>query len=343
MKNVKRCAACLIIIALISVLALPAWGSTGRRAPQKVSSDVVAVGSYNGYWGLNGYFINLLSQYFSMEQMQSIDAQIQQLAGIQGYGYNYNGEQSYGGYGYVYSPDNGGSWTYYGGGLVGMHYSELVDLGFYIDVNSAKVVSTFTSTRDASGGYASLIGRKLTMGRNEYTVVGARNWSPIVLDLDSNKIIDSTRNIWTPHAPRFFQERTAFFDITGDGSIEYIEWLGDKDGLLVKAGSDGTVTDANNLFGTAGGYRDGYEKMAEVLDLDKNGWVEGNELEGLCIWRDGNRNAKCEPSELISLQAVGIEKISTSHKNFQSVYMMNGREYTTWDWWPTGFELMKNK
>ena len=65
------------------------------------------------------------------------------------------GEQSYGAYGYTYNPDNGGSWTYCGSGLVGMHYSELVNVGFYIDVDTATVVSTFTSTKDAAGGYAS--------------------------------------------------------------------------------------------------------------------------------------------------------------------------------------------
>ncbi|MHC9538854.1 MAG: hypothetical protein AB9903_04990 [Vulcanimicrobiota bacterium] len=343
MKSVKICATGLIIIALIAIISVPICASTGRLTPKKTQSDVVAVGSYYGYWGLNGYFINLLSQYFTMPQMQSIDAQIQEIAGIQGYGYNYSGEQSYGAYGYTYNPDNGGSWTYYGSGLVGMHYSELVNVGFYIDVDTATVVSTFTSTKDAAGGYASLIGKTFSRGNSDYTIVAARNWSPIVIDMDNNGIIDSNRNIWTPHAPRFFQERTAYFDITADGSIEYIEWLGQKDGLLVRANNDGSVTDAQNLFGTAGGYKDGYEKMAEVLDLDKNGWIEGKELEGLSIWRDSNKNAKSEPSELIPLQTLGIERISTSHKNFQSVYVMNGREYKTWDWWPSGFELMKNK
>ncbi len=343
MKRVKICVIGLIIITLIALLTIPVLASTGRRAPLKISADVVAVGSYYGYWGLNGYFINMLSEYFNLTQMQSIDAQIQELTGIAGYGYNYSGEQSYGAYGYTYNPDNGGSWAYYGSGLVGMHYNELVNLGFYIDVKTAKVVTTFTSTKDAAGGYASLIGKNFKQGRTEYTIVGARNWSPIVIDMDNNGIIDANRNMWTPHAPRFFQERTVYFDITGDGSIEYIEWLGQKDGLLVRTNNDGSVTDANNLFGTAGGYKDGYEKMAEVLDLDKNGWVEGKELEGLSIWSDTNKNGKCETSELIPLSTLGIERISTSHKNFQSVYVMNGKEFKTWDWWPTGFELMINK
>ena len=91
MKSVKICATGLIIIALIAIISVPICASTGRLTPKKTQSDVVAVGSYYGYWGLNGYFINLLSQYFTMPQMQSIDAQIQEIAGIQGYGYNYSG------------------------------------------------------------------------------------------------------------------------------------------------------------------------------------------------------------------------------------------------------------
>ncbi len=173
--------------------------------------------------------------------------------------------------------------------------------------------------------------------------MGGRNWSPIVLDLDRDNTVDTNRNIWTPHAPEFFSERTAFFDLTGDERPEYCEWLGQKAGLLVKPNADGTISGANNLFGTAGGYSNGYEKMALTLDKDNNGLVEGEELEGLYIWKDNNGNAVCEKAELIPVKSLGIESISTSHKNFKSTYRRNGTSLSTWDWWPTGFEVMTRK
>jgi len=307
--------------------------------PPPKPNKIIAVGSYGGYWGLNDWFMGLMSQYFTLDEMKDIDRQIQAISGITNYGYNYNSE---GGNGYYYD-SNKDSWNY-SGGRAGKHYGEIYDTGFWIDIETGQVIGTFSSRQVAGGArYSSLTGKKVKVNGSAYQVVGARNWSPIVLDLNSDGVVDTNRNIWTPHAPRFFKERTAFFDLTGDKRQEYCEWLGGSDGLLVTLNKDGSVTDANNLFGTAGGYRDGYEKMSIILDKDKNGWVEGEELEGLYIWKDKNSDAVCDKGELTNIKDLGVTKISTSHKNFNSVYYRNGKKFQTWDWWPTGYELMRRK
>jgi len=159
-----------------------------------------------------------------------------------------------------------------------------------------------------------------------YKVAAAVNWSPILIDMDFDGKSDTNRNVWLPHAPQFFSERTAKFDMSGDGLPELAEWIGANDGLLVLPEPDGTVRGAMNLFGNAGGYSDGYEKMSVVLDLDGNGWVEKEELNGLYIWRDLNTNAKVDKDEMKTVQELGIEKISVSHKNFQSVCFIKGKE-----------------
>lgn len=343
----KRILVGLLVVFLAFVLlnaACFASVSTGVHTeapppppPPPAERKAIAVGSFGGYWGLNDYFMGLMSQYFTLEQMKSIDAQIQAIAGITNYGYNYNPEA---GAGYRY---NGTEWKY-SGGRCGKHYNEIYDTGFLIDIETATVVTTFSSRAWASGGsYSSLTGQKVKVNGSTYNILGARNWSPIILDLDDDGIVDTNRSVWTPHAPKFFNERTANFDLTGDDRPEFCEWLGAKDGLLVKPNEDGTVTNANNLFGTAGGYRDGYEKMSIVLDKDSNGWVEGEELEGLYVWQDRNANARCEKEELSTIQSHNITKISTSHKNFTSKYFKGNEESKTWDWWPTGYEMMKRK
>ncbi|MFP4497793.1 MAG: hypothetical protein ACLFQV_06230 [Vulcanimicrobiota bacterium] len=319
-----------------------------------LNKDAIAVGSFGGYsgyggfWGLNDYFIGLMGHYFTLEQMKEIDRQIQDIMGITDKAYNYCSE---GGTGYYYNTDTD-SWTY-SGGRAGKTYTELIDKSFLIDIETAQVVSVF-STRNESGvhnygnffngSYArGLVGKKMKIGNVNYSIVGARNWSPIVLDLDNDGIVDTNRNEWTPHAPDFYGERTGYFDLTGDNRVEFCEWLGANDGLLVMPDANGTVRGANDLFGTAGGYSDGYAKMSEVLDADKNGWVEGAELEGLYVWQDKNSNASCEIEELTPVSELNIQRIATTHRNFESVYYRDGREYKTWDWWPTGYEVVKTR
>lgn len=176
-----------------------------------------------------------------------------------------------------------------------------------------------------------------------YKISAAVNWSPIIIDLNFDQKPDTNRYEWTPHAPKFYRERTAIFDMSGDGKPDYIEWVGPNDGLLVLPEPDGTVKGACNLFGTAGGYKDGYEKMQITLDLDKNGWVEKDELNGLYIWRDRNGNAKVDSGEMVPIKKVGVTRIKVTHENFKSICYMGKKKVTTWDWWPAGYELMKMK
>ncbi|MFP4497118.1 MAG: hypothetical protein ACLFQV_02810 [Vulcanimicrobiota bacterium] len=167
--------------------------------------------------------------------------------------------------------------------------------------------------------------------------------SPIVLDLDNNNKIDTALNKWQAHDPTFYRDYAKFFDIDGDGKDDYTEWMkADPSDALLVMPEDGKVETALQLFGTAGGYTDGYEKLSIVCDTDKNGWVEGRELEGLALWIDRNNNARCEEDELHNLSEFGVEKIATSHDAYKSVYKTaDGQTRTTWDWWPSVAEIRK--
>jgi len=106
--------------------------------------------------------------------------------------------------------------------------------------------------------------------------------------------------------------------------------------------AQGKVEGALELFGTAGGFTDGFEKLSMICDHDNNGWVEGKELEGLKIWIDANHNGICEPEELHELSDFGITRISTRHENYVSSYQTaDGSEHTLWDWWPASMEIRK--
>ena len=218
------------------------------------------------------------------------------------------------------------------------NYSELVSSSFSTDTGvtykDGEIVRTTTSQTTLN--YKDV---------NYQIVWDGYDSSPLVLDLDTNTSIDVAYGIWTKHAPKFFGNYAKFFDITGDGQDDYTEWVpaNTKDALLVMP-ENGKVENALQLFGTAGGYNDGYEKLALVCDKDNNSWVEGSELEGLALWRDINSDGICDASEISNLSDYGITAISTKHSNYVSCYKKNdGSTSLSWDWWPVVSQVRKFK
>ena len=88
-------------------------------------------------------------------------------------------------------------------------------------------------------------------------------------------------------------------------------------------------------------WRDGYAALA-ALDDDGNGWLEGDELAGIAIWRDINGNGVCDPGEAISLQDAGIVRIAVRASgrtngmpfNAQGIQLSDQTFRPTYDWTP---------
>ena len=175
----------------------------------------------------------------------------------------------------------------------------------------------------------------MTYNGMQLEVVAFVSVSPIVIDLDGNDKLDVDRSVWVPHPDRFNIDRAKMFDINGDGDKDLTEWLGPNDGLLVAPVDEVKVMGGRELFGTAMGFIDGYQKLALLRDTNNDGAISGTELEGLKVWVDKNQNANCEEDELIPVSKLGITSISAEHDNFKSTCEMNGKTTTTWDWWPT--------
>lgn len=107
-------------------------------------------------------------------------------------------------------------------------------------------------------------------------------------------------------------EKTVQFDIDGDGDKEEIEWLsGDGDAFLFDNRDGNAMNDMNGsrLFGDADGHMNGYQKLAE-LDVDGDGMLRGEELNGLQLWVD-NGDAILTADEIVNLSDIGITAIST--------------------------------
>ncbi len=156
--------------------------------------------------------------------------------------------------------------------------------------------------------------------------------SPLLIDLDG----DNMAGVLTGVAPDgvFEKDKSVAFDLNGDGKKEMVEWLTPKaDGLLcVDLDGDGLINSGIELFGTAHGDMDGFERL-QVFDIDQNGWIEGAEAANLSIWVDDG-DGLCQEGEVQSLAKANIIAISCQPSgNCSEVKLVTGSA-KCWDWWP---------
>lgn len=172
-----------------------------------------------------------------------------------------------------------------------------------------------------------------------YQVSGSKYVSPLVLDMSGQGRLEASNGDWLPHPARFDRKRVALFDFHANGFEVMMEWVGPNDGLLVEPRADGSV-DGSCLFGTTGGYLNGFDKLT-VRDASRDGVISGRELDGLCVWQDRNSNGRVDEGEVRTVRSLCITEISLRHANFRSTFVINGGRRVMWDWWPTAMELKK--
>lgn len=178
-----------------------------------------------------------------------------------------------------------------------------------------------------------------TFKTSVYIQEGTKTVSPLVLDMTGNGVLQASNGQHMP-GHDYVATNNIIGDFFGDGFEIAMEWVGPQDGLLVAPKADGSV-DLSCLFGTAGGYDTGYEKLS-LYDKNNDGKVSGSELDGLSVWQDANTNGIAEAGEVKTVQALGITSIALSDSSdFISSFERNGRTYKMWDWWPNAVELIK--
>lgn len=120
------------------------------------------------------------------------------------------------------------------------------------------------------------------------------------------------------------------------GNVNQNEWTrawqnGKGDGMLVwDADADGKITSGKELFGefdTEGKKRfeNGYQKLAYYFDKNKDGSVDGSELDGLKIWEDRDGDGITDEGELVALSSHDVVSFDVKNANnpnaeFSSTY-----------------------
>lgn len=175
---------------------------------------------------------------------------------------------------------------------------------------------TFSISLAGSSDEHIILGSDLNVGIKDTTHVVAV--SPIAFDLNGDGKIGVTGETTSQDKSGIsYVGDTVKFDIDADGDLDKIEWLaGDGDAFLVdnRDGNAANDMDGARLFGDQGGkYTDGYEKLAK-LDVNNDGTLVGEELEGLELWMDDG-DAVVEEGELVSLAEKGILQISVEREN----------------------------
>lgn len=188
------------------------------------------------------------------------------------------------------------------------------------------------------GEYSQL---KFVAEQTEYVFYAAATQTPIVMDMDGDGKLEASNGQWIAHKLAVPKEKLVEFDINVDGFKELTEWTGPNDGLLCEY-KDGDMT-AANLFSNEGGkYKNGFEKLS-LLDKNKDGKLDGEELSTLSVWVDKNGDAKVDDGEVSSVADLKITQISVEHKNLVASFIQDGTRKPMWDWNPATYMVKKTK
>lgn len=221
-----------------------------------------------------------------------------------------------------------------------------ITAGEYSTLLGSTSVSTVSTHHDygrissGSGWYGPYQTMRVTIGGTAYELRESWHYSPIVLDMDGDNKLEASKGNYRPHP--YTGAKLVPFDLNGDFFDEMVEWVGPNDGLLLQYKA-GEKVNGNHLFGNAGGWRHGFEKLA-TLDKDGDGMLKGDELATLSVWQDKNKNGLADTGEVQSVSELGITMIKTSHtEDLVSSFQQNGAEKKMWDWYPTAFKAEKKK
>jgi hypothetical protein len=140
-------------------------------------------------------------------------------------------------------------------------------------------------------------------------------------------------------------KRVVTFDLCGDGRPERWWWVSPNAGILVwDPKRTERIASGRQLFGSvtwAMFWDDGYQPLA-ALDDDHDGWLTGQELEGIAVWCDRNGNGISDKGEVRPLTNIGIVRVAVQAIdrssgvlcNLQGLQRNDGTFIPTYDWTP---------
>ena len=135
------------------------------------------------------------------------------------------------------------------------------------------------------------------------------------------------------------------FDLDGSGLRRPWGWTRPKTAgwlVFIPPGADGRVTSGLQLFGAVTFWMfwpTGYHALG-ALDDDGDGELRGDELRGLAIWADQDRDGVSQPHEVRTMAELGIVALSSEYQvagdgtpfSPQGLVLRSGATRPTYDW-----------
>lgn len=128
--------------------------------------------------------------------------------------------------------------------------------------------------------------------------------TPVLVDLTGRGGVDGLVD----------REAHVRFDLDGRGAPREWQWITPSAAWLVwDPKTTGRVTSGTQLFGAVTFlmfWDTGYDALG-ALDDNRDGWLRGDELQGLALWRDTNRDGRSDDGEVRPVSAWRIVGIAT--------------------------------
>ncbi|MBL7647928.1 MAG: hypothetical protein JNK74_17235 [Candidatus Hydrogenedentes bacterium] len=157
--------------------------------------------------------------------------------------------------------------------------------------------------------------------------------TPIIFPLDGARSLESLLAAGT----------SVGFDLDGQSAGAKWPWVKGDTALLVWDPEGlGQIRSGRQLIGSVTWWlfwENGYTVL-RALDDDRNGWLEGAELDGLAAWQDGNGNGVSDAGEVRPLSAIGVRRLAAMASgsvndmpmNNAGLELADGRVLPTYDW-----------
>jgi hypothetical protein len=227
--------------------------------------------------------------------------------------------------------------------FTGVKYSSINELNesdYNTQITSTIEDSHYLGRFSGGTGSHSLPVLSVSVGSTTYQLNETWCYTPIVLDMDGDGKLEASKGNYKPHP--YTGVKLVPFDLNGDNFDDMVEWVGANDGLLLQY-TPGEKVNGTHLFGNAGGWCHGFEKLG-TLDKNQDGMLKDEELATLSVWQDRNSNGLVDAGEVRSVKELGITMIKVTHsEDMVSSFEQNGATKKMWDWYPTAFKANKTK